>query len=293
MLRYPYGELWAAAVCCASRAVVRISARRVRRVCRGTHVGAPRVRAVRRVCICAVCLRVVCAALRRAPSYASARAVCAACAVGAPRVPCVPRARARAVRRVRVRVCLCRVFAPCFCAVCLRRVFAPCACAVCLCRVFAPCVLRRVFASCVCAVCLCCVCVVCAARAPSMPKASRACHAPCRACRLPSDRRWIAAVQRYDSCARELGVHIAARKVQMPSAHRKMTPVGFEPTQLALVELESTPLDHSGKVSLRHFPRSCMKDLSHIFWSCSTVSLYPSHLAIIQRSGAVASVLGP
>ena len=29
-----------------------------------------------------------------------------------------------------------------------------------------------------------------------------------------------------------------------------MTPVGFEPTQLALVELESTPLDHSGKVSM-------------------------------------------
>ncbi len=29
----------------------------------------------------------------------------------------------------------------------------------------------------------------------------------------------------------------------------KMTPVGFEPTQLALVELESTTLDHSGKVS--------------------------------------------
>ena len=29
----------------------------------------------------------------------------------------------------------------------------------------------------------------------------------------------------------------------------KMTAVGFEPTQLALVELESTPLDHSGKVS--------------------------------------------
>ena len=30
---------------------------------------------------------------------------------------------------------------------------------------------------------------------------------------------------------------------------RIMTPVAFEPTQLALVELESTPLDHSGKVS--------------------------------------------
>ena len=29
-----------------------------------------------------------------------------------------------------------------------------------------------------------------------------------------------------------------------------MTPVGFEPTQLALGELESTPLDHSGKVTV-------------------------------------------
>ena len=28
-----------------------------------------------------------------------------------------------------------------------------------------------------------------------------------------------------------------------------MTPVGFDPMQFALVELESTPLDHSGKVS--------------------------------------------
>ena len=28
-----------------------------------------------------------------------------------------------------------------------------------------------------------------------------------------------------------------------------MTAVGFEPTQLALVELESTPLDHTGKLS--------------------------------------------
>ena len=33
----------------------------------------------------------------------------------------------------------------------------------------------------------------------------------------------------------------------------KMTLVGFEPTQLALVELESTPLDHSGKVSCHHW----------------------------------------
>ena len=29
----------------------------------------------------------------------------------------------------------------------------------------------------------------------------------------------------------------------------ELTAVGFEPTQLALVELESTPLDHSGKLS--------------------------------------------
>ena len=33
------------------------------------------------------------------------------------------------------------------------------------------------------------------------------------------------------------------------AATRSVTPVGFEPTQLALVELESTPLDHLGKVS--------------------------------------------
>ena len=38
------------------------------------------------------------------------------------------------------------------------------------------------------------------------------------------------------------------------SANACMTPVGFEPTQLALVELESTPLEHSGKVS-RDSPR--------------------------------------
>jgi hypothetical protein len=31
---------------------------------------------------------------------------------------------------------------------------------------------------------------------------------------------------------------------------RKMTAVGFGPTQYALVELESTPLNHSGKLSM-------------------------------------------
>ena len=42
----------------------------------------------------------------------------------------------------------------------------------------------------------------------------------------------------------------AKRKDVPKDVRRNMTPVGFEPTQLALVELESTPLDHSGKVSL-------------------------------------------
>ena len=35
----------------------------------------------------------------------------------------------------------------------------------------------------------------------------------------------------------------------LPYAGREVAPVGFEPAQLALVELESTPLHHSGKVS--------------------------------------------
>ena len=49
------------------------------------------------------------------------------------------------------------------------------------------------------------------------------------------------------ACARSFGIwHIASR---WKSENIIMTPVGFEPTQLALVELESTPLDHSGKVS--------------------------------------------
>ena len=43
-----------------------------------------------------------------------------------------------------------------------------------------------------------------------------------------------------------------------------MTPVGFEPTQLALVELESTPLDHSGKVSLLMiYDSSAMRSMAH------------------------------
>ena len=43
----------------------------------------------------------------------------------------------------------------------------------------------------------------------------------------------------------------------------EMTAVGFEPTQLALVELESTPLDHSGKLSLT----CCARLKFHVFTS--------------------------
>ena len=42
---------------------------------------------------------------------------------------------------------------------------------------------------------------------------------------------------------------------QGKAATEDMTAVGFEPTQLALVELESTPLDHSGKLSCRALVR--------------------------------------
>ena len=42
-----------------------------------------------------------------------------------------------------------------------------------------------------------------------------------------------------------------------------MTAVGFEPTQLALVELESTPLDHSGKLSIQ-FCRDIADNSKHI-----------------------------
>ena len=47
---------------------------------------------------------------------------------------------------------------------------------------------------------------------------------------------------------------------------RTMTPVGFEPTQLALVELESTPLDHSGKVSMSS--ASLVRNLRSHFHLC-------------------------
>ena len=44
----------------------------------------------------------------------------------------------------------------------------------------------------------------------------------------------------------------------------KLTAVGFEPTQLALVELESTPLDHSGKLSVKVVKEHVCNDKSSL-----------------------------
>ncbi len=45
-----------------------------------------------------------------------------------------------------------------------------------------------------------------------------------------------------------------------PRRPKPLTPVGFEPTQPARVELESTPLDHSGKVS---FSKGTLEPAKH------------------------------
>ena len=58
-----------------------------------------------------------------------------------------------------------------------------------------------------------------------------------------------------------------------------MTPVGFEPTQLALVELESTPLDHSGKVSLRPQLQTKNGDIDHA-WQLSW-SMWRAHPCVL------------
>ena len=67
-----------------------------------------------------------------------------------------------------------------------------------------------------------------------------------------------------------------------------MTPVGFEPTQLALVELESTPLDHSGKVSMLMLPNRYVVEAAFVVhvvgrFSCNNdVDAQPQ----VGRSGA-------
>ena len=57
--------------------------------------------------------------------------------------------------------------------------------------------------------------------------------------------------------------HLQLRGTSVPACKNKtLTAVGFEPTQLALVELESTPLDHSGKLSCSA-ARSCSMELTN------------------------------
>ena len=51
----------------------------------------------------------------------------------------------------------------------------------------------------------------------------------------------------HSPALKELGINVVSSCIRLIG---NMTAVGFEPTQLALVELESTPLDHSGKLSL-------------------------------------------
>ena len=53
------------------------------------------------------------------------------------------------------------------------------------------------------------------------------------------------------------------------NAAQNVTPVGFEPTQFALVELEPTPLDHSGKVSIwtKFASETCLRDIRVHIWN--------------------------
>ena len=63
---------------------------------------------------------------------------------------------------------------------------------------------------------------------------------------------------------------------EQPSAGNRVTAVGFGSTQLALVELESTPLDHSGKLSLLR----CLLDSTPSFAFLSRTAptaLLPTH----------------
>jgi hypothetical protein len=60
--------------------------------------------------------------------------------------------------------------------------------------------------------------------------------------------------QNWSSVAIILGrsIHLKLHHAGILLPFKLMTPVGFGPKQLAVVELEYTPLDYSGKVSLSH-----------------------------------------
>jgi hypothetical protein len=71
--------------------------------------------------------------------------------------------------------------------------------------------------------------------------------------------------QNWSSVARILGrsTHLKLHHAAILLPVGLMTPVGFGPRQLAVVELESTPLDYSGKVSLSQWHGICV-GLKHL-----------------------------
>ena len=79
------------------------------------------------------------------------------------------------------------------------------------------------------------------------------CRAPCAGWSAPSLRdRCPISTQSQRQCNTQ--TNDQRETDRPPQAHRRnadidLTAMGFEPMQIALVELESTPLDHSGKLS--------------------------------------------
>ena len=65
--------------------------------------------------------------------------------------------------------------------------------------------------------------------------------------------------------------------------------MGFEPTQLALVELESTPLDHSGKVSMVGGKLAHRHRHTHIKLVCHQRHISLEDLGSISGNKSVAS----
>ena len=64
-------------------------------------------------------------------------------------------------------------------------------------------------------------------------------------------------------------------------ADGQLSPVGFEPTQLAPVELESTPLDHSGKVYIQ-----ALAALPVQYVACEWISPFGPHCALVVHDYA-------
>ena len=85
-------------------------------------------------------------------------------------------------------------------------------------------------------------------------------------------------------------------QAQPPRYITSVTPVGFEPTQLALVELESTPLDHSGKVSCELVWPCAIQPLKSEEIGCSRHGMAPSEEryvdAVVEQNSHIPAELG-